>query len=81
MSKQNEEKKYAKNLLLNIKSNKSILDESILRSKIMTNNIIKKIWKKNLIFAETNIFRSEKKPIKNIALKKKPKLSHLNKKK
>ena len=63
-------KKYAKNLLLNIISNKSILDESILMSKIMTNNIIKKIWKKNLIFAETNIFLSEKKPIKKIAIKK-----------
>ncbi len=73
MSKQNEEKKYAKNLLLNIISNKSILDESILRSKIMTNNIIKKIWKKNLIFAETNIFLSEKKPIKKIAIKKETK--------
>ena len=70
MSKQNEEKKYAKNLLLNIISNKSILDESILTSKIMTNNIIKKIWKKNLIIAETNIFLSEKKPIKKIAIKK-----------
>ena len=43
MSKQNEEKKYANNLLLNIISNNSILDESILRSKIMTNDIIKKI--------------------------------------
>ena len=74
MSKQNEEKKYAKNLLLNIKSNKSILDEIILRSKIMTNNIIKKIWKKNLIFAEINILRSEKKPIKKIALKKETKI-------
>ena len=61
MSKQNEEKRYAKSLLFNIISNKSILDEIILRSKIMTNNIIKKIWKKNLIFAETNIFLSEKK--------------------
>ena len=70
MSKQNEEKKYAKNLLLNIISNKSILDEIILRSKIMTNNIIKKIWKKNLIFAETNIFLSEKKPIKKVAMRK-----------
>ncbi len=74
MSKQNEEKKYANNLLLNIISNNSILDESILRSKIMTNDIIKKIWKKNLIFAETNIFWSEKKPTKKIAPKKKTKI-------
>ena len=73
MSKQNEEKKYANNLLLNIISNNSILEESILRSKTMTKDIIKKIWKINLIFAETNIFLSEKKPIKKIAIKKETK--------
>ena len=39
----------------------------------MTNDIIIKICKKNLIFAETNIFLSEKKPIKKIAIKKETK--------
>ena len=74
ISKQNDEKRYANSLLLNIVSNNSILELSIFKSVIITNDIIKKIWNKNLIFAETNIFRSEKKPIKKIAPKKETKI-------
>ena len=62
INKQNVEKKIAKNLLFNTVSNNSILDELILISKIVTNNSITKHWSKNLFFAETRIFLSEKKP-------------------
>ncbi len=74
ISKQNVEKKYANTSLLKTISIISILDEIIFRSMIVTNNKIETIWKKNLFFGETNIFRSEKKPIKKIVLKKKIKV-------
>ena len=74
ISKQNEEKKYANISLVNNKSNRSILDEIILKSVIITNNNIDITWKKNLFFGETKIFLSEKKPIKKIILKKETKI-------
>ena len=64
INKQNAEKKIAKNLLFKTISNNSILDETILTLKIVTNNRINKHWIKNLFLAETSIFLSEKKPIK-----------------
>ena len=71
ISRQNAEKIYANTSWVKNKSKKSILDEIILRSVIITNNNIDNICKKNLFFGETKIFLSEKKPIKNIMLKKK----------
>ena len=53
-------------MLFNKISNKSIREDNILRSEMITNKNTSKLWKINLFWGETRILRSEKKPIKNI---------------